>query len=327
MAKQILHGEDSRQAISARREYSGGGCQSDARPQGPQRRHRKEIRCAHHHQRRRHRSQGNRAQGSAREHGRPDGARSGVENLRRSRRRHHYRHRSRPGHLSRRRQDCRRRREPHGPQARLDKAVEAVVGKRAEDGTVTGGALAKFSKPVTGDMIAQVRQPSAANADTTIGTIIAEAMKKVGKDGVITVEESKTLETQLEVVEGMQFDRGLPQPLLSSPIPIAWKSSSQEPYIPDLRKEDQLHERISLPCSSRLPRNGKPLVIVAEGRRRRSSRHPRRQQAPWHAERRRPSRPPGFGDRRKAMLGDIAILTGRQGCHRRPRHQAREHQA
>ena len=89
----------------------------------------------------------------------------------------------------------------------IDKAVEAIVGKRDENGNVVGGALSKFSKPVTGDMIAQVGTIS-ANSDSTIGTIIAEAMKKVGKDGVITVEESKTLETQLEVVEGMQFDRG-----------------------------------------------------------------------------------------------------------------------
>src|SRR3984957_16969360 len=70
----------------------------------------------------------------------------------------------------------------------IDKAVEAGVGKRSEDGTVTGGALSKFSKPVTGDMIAQVGTIS-ANSDSTIGNIIAEAMKKVGKDGVITVEE------------------------------------------------------------------------------------------------------------------------------------------
>src|SRR5436853_3367693 len=84
-------------------------------------------------------------------------------------------------------------------------AIDPKTGERAK------GELDKFSKPVTGDMIAQVGSIS-ANNDETIGHIIADAMKKVGKDGVITVEESKTLENQLEVVEGMQFDRGYLSP-------------------------------------------------------------------------------------------------------------------
>src|SRR5205814_960139 len=100
----------------------------------------------------------------------------------------------------------------HGEESRqailrgVNVLADAVKGWVDKDGNRTPGALDKFSKPVAGDMnaIAQVGTIS-ANNDETIGKIIAEAMKKVGKDGVITVEESKTMETSLEVVEGMQF--------------------------------------------------------------------------------------------------------------------------
>src|ERR1700749_497109 len=111
----------------------------------------------------------------------------------------------------------------------IDKAVEAIIGKRDENGVSQGGALSKFSKPVSGDMIAQVGTIS-ANSDSTIGTIIAEAMKKVGKDGVITVEESKTLETQLEVGEGRQFDRGYLSPYFVTD-PDRMEGALDDPYI------------------------------------------------------------------------------------------------
>ena len=91
----------------------------------------------------------------------------------------------------------------------IEKAVEAVCGAAGTEGDRKSGALDQFSKSIAGDMdaIAQVGTIS-ANNDETIGGIIAEAMKKVGKDGVVTVEEGKTMQTQLEVVDGMQFDRG-----------------------------------------------------------------------------------------------------------------------
>jgi chaperonin GroEL len=195
---------------------------------------------------------------------------------------------------------------PMALQRGINKAVEAVVGKRAEDGTVTGGALAKFSKPVTGDMIAQVGTIS-ANSDETIGNIIAEAMKKVGKDGVITVEESKTLETQLEVVEGMQFDRGYLSPYFVTD-PDRMEAVQEEPYILIYEKKISSMKDL-LPLLEQVARNGKPLVIIAEDvdgealatlvvNKLRGTLNVAAVKAP------------GFGDRRKAMLGDIAILTG-----------------
>src|SRR5450631_829374 len=188
----------------------------------------------------------------------------------------------------------------------IDKAVEAVVGKRDEHGVVIGGALAKFSKPVTGEMIAQVGTIS-ANSDSTIGNIIAEAMKKVGKDGVITVEESKTLETQLEVVEGMQFDRGYLSPYFVTD-PDRMEVALEEPYILIFEKKISSMKDL-LPLLEQVARNGKPLVIIAEDvdgealatlvvNKLRGTLNVAAVKAP------------GFGDRRKAILGDIAILTG-----------------
>ena len=187
----------------------------------------------------------------------------------------------------------------------IDKAVVAIVGTRDEHGVVTGGALARFSKPVTGEMIAQVGTIS-ANSDSTIGNIIAEAMKKVGKDGVITVEESKTLETLLEVVEGMQFDRGYLSPYFVTD-PDRMEASLEEPYILIHEKKVSSMKDL-LPLLEQVARN-KPLVIIAEDvdgealatlvvNKLRGTLNVAAVKAP------------GFGDRRKAMLEDIAKLTG-----------------
>src|SRR6201747_1169574 len=188
----------------------------------------------------------------------------------------------------------------------IDKAVEAIIGKRNADGVVEGGALSGLSKPVSGDMIAQVGTIS-ANADEQIGTIIAEAMKKVGKDGVITVEESRTMETQLEVVEGMQFDRGYLSPYFVTDAE-RMESALENPYILIYEKKISSMKDL-LPLLEQIARTAKPLVIIAEDvdgealatlvvNKLRGTLNVAAVKAP------------GFGDRRKAMLQDIAILTG-----------------
>src|ERR1700680_536525 len=188
----------------------------------------------------------------------------------------------------------------------IDKAVEAIIGKRDENGVVVGGALAAFSKPVSRDMIAQVSTIS-ANSDSQIGTIIAEAMKKVGKDGVITVEESRTMETQLDVVEGMQFDRGYLSPYFVTD-PERMEVALENPYILIYEKKISSMKDL-LPLLEQIARTAKPLVIIAEDvdgealatlvvNKLRGTLNVAAVKAP------------GFGDRRKAMLQDIAILTG-----------------
>ena len=126
----------------------------------------------------------------------------------------------------------------------IEMAVRAVCGydETQKDGSRkhVKGELEKISKPVEGSMIAQVGAVS-ANNDSTIGNIIAEAMKKVGKDGVITVEESKTMETALEVVEGMQFDRGYLSPYFVTD-PERMEARAGKCVGADPRKEDQLDE-------------------------------------------------------------------------------------
>jgi chaperonin GroEL len=188
----------------------------------------------------------------------------------------------------------------------IDKAVEAIIGKRDENGLPIGGALSKLSKPVTGDMIAQVGTIS-ANSDEQIGTIIAAAMSKVGKDGVITVEESRTMETQLEVVEGMQFDRGYLSPYFVTDAE-RMEVALENPYILIYEKKISSMKDL-LPLLEQIARTAKPLVIIAEDvdgealatlvvNKLRGTLNVAAVKAP------------GFGDRRKAMLQDIAILTG-----------------
>ena len=177
----------------------------------------------------------------------------------------------------------------------IERAVELIVGE-----------IKKVAKPVKGDMIAQVGTIS-ANGDATIGSIISEAMKKVGKDGVITVEEAKTIDTTLEVVEGMQFDRGYLSPYFVTD-PERMETVLENPYI-------LLHEKkISsmkdlLPLLEQIAKTGKPFLIVAEEVEGEAL-------ATLVVNKLRGTlncvavKAPGFGDRRKAMLEDIAILTG-----------------
>jgi len=177
----------------------------------------------------------------------------------------------------------------------IDKAVDAMTT-----------ALASMSKPVSGSMIAQIGTIS-ANHDEAIGRIIAEAMERVGKDGVITVEEGKSMDTSLDVVEGMQFDRGYLSPYFVTD-PERMEVVLENPVI-------LIHEkRIStmkdlLPLLELVARASRPLLIIADDidgealatlvvNRLRGTLHAAAVKAP------------GYGDRRKAMLEDIAILTG-----------------
>jgi chaperonin GroEL len=188
----------------------------------------------------------------------------------------------------------------------IEKAVATIAGKLDKEGNRVNGEIDKLSKPVSGDMIAQVGTVS-ANNDETIGKIIAEAMKKVGKDGVITVEESKTLETQLEVVEGMQFDRGYLSPYFVTD-PERMEVALENAYI--LINEKKISSmKDLLPLLEQIAKSGKPLLIIAEDVEGEAL-------ATLVVNKLRGTlqvaavKAPGFGDRRKAMLQDIAILTG-----------------
>src|SRR5213596_3407385 len=177
----------------------------------------------------------------------------------------------------------------------IEKAVDAITTE-----------IKRMAKPVSGNMVAQVGTIS-ANNDHTIGKIIAEAMDKVGKDGVITVEEAKSIETSLDVVEGMQFDRGYLSPY--------FVTDSERMEVVLENPVILIHEKkISsmkdlLPVLEQVARLGQPLLIIAEDiegealatlvvNKLRGTLHAAAVKAP------------GYGDRRKAMLEDIATLTG-----------------
>ena len=177
----------------------------------------------------------------------------------------------------------------------IDRAVEAIVA-----------ALKVQAQPVSGEMIAQVGTIS-ANDDETIGRIIAEAMDKVGKDGVITVEEARTIETTLEVVDGMQFDRGYLSPYFVSD-PEKMQVVLENPLI--LIHEAKLRSLPELlPLLEKVAQAGQPLLIVAEDVEGEAL-------ATLVVNQLRGTlkvaavKAPGYGDRRKAILEDIAVVTG-----------------
>src|SRR5678816_1599674 len=177
----------------------------------------------------------------------------------------------------------------------IDKAVQRATRE-----------IRKTAKPVTEDMIAQVGAIS-ANGDETIGRLIAEAMQKVGKDGVITVEESKTIETNLEVVEGMQFDRGYLSPYFVTDAETM-EAVLENPVI--LLSDKKISSmRDMLPILEEVAKLGRSILIIAEDIEGEAL-------ATLVVNRLRGTlavvavKAPGFGDRRKAMLDDIAVLTG-----------------
>src|SRR5712664_1774882 len=181
----------------------------------------------------------------------------------------------------------------------LKRGIDKAVARATQE-------IHRLAKPVKGEMIAQVGTVS-ANGDATIGNIIAQAMDKVGKDGVITVEESKTMETSLEVVEGMQFDRGYLSPYFVTD-PERMEAELENPVILIHEKKISSMKDL-LPILEQVAKMGKPMLIIAEDVEGEAL-------ATLVVNKLRGTlniaavKAPGFGDRRKAMLEDIAILTG-----------------
>src|SRR2546426_2463683 len=181
----------------------------------------------------------------------------------------------------------------------LKRGIEGAVELIVEE-------IKRVAKPVKGDMIVQVGTVS-ANGDATIGNIISEAMKKVGKDGVITVEEAKSIETTLEVVEGMQFDKGYLSPYFVTNAETM-EAKLEDAYVLNYEKKISTVKEL-FPLLEKVATAGKPLFIIAEEvegealstlvvNKLRGTIHVCAVKAP------------GFGDSRKAMIEDIAILTG-----------------
>src|ERR687883_479939 len=209
--------------------------------------------------------------------------------------------------------------------AQMVREVASKTSDVAGDGTTTATVLAqaifregvktvaaateeikRLSKPVKGDAIAQVGTIS-ANGDRTIGEMIAKAMETVGRDGVITVEESRTMETELDVVDGMQFDRGYLSPYFVTD-PERMEAVLESPLILIHEKKISSMKDL-LPLLEQIAKMGKPLIIIAEDVEGEAL-------ATLVVNKLRGTlnvaavKAPGFGDRRKAMLEDIAILTG-----------------
>jgi chaperonin GroEL len=188
----------------------------------------------------------------------------------------------------------------------IEKAIYAICGAVDKEGTRGKGYLDTFSQKVSGDMVAQVGTIS-ANNDETIGQIIAEAVNRVGKDGVIQVDESKSMETQLDVVEGMQFDRGYLSPYMVTD-PERMEAVLTDAYILIHEKKISSMKDL-LPILEQVVKSGKQLLIIAED-------VDGEALATLVVNKLRGTlqvcavKAPGFGDRRKAMLQDIAILTG-----------------
>ena len=295
MAKDIVYGDASRQGILRGVNSLANAVKVTLGPRGRNVILEQTFRVADHHQGRRHGREGDRTAGRAREHGRADGQGSGEQDLGRRRRRHHDGHGARAGDLPRRREERDRRRQPHGGQARHRQGRRGDHGRARED--VQAG-----ERPDDRAGRHHFREPRRG-----IGRIIAEAMEKVGKDGVITVEEAKGMDTSLDIVEGMQFDRGYLSAYFVTD-PERMEVVLENPLI-------LIHEkRISamkdlLPVLELVAHAGRPLLIVADDiegealatlvvNKLRGTLHVAAVKAP------------GYGDRRKAMLEDIAVLTG-----------------